>query len=540
MTDNRETLFDLPNTPDEFGVILPPPNLRRLDFSGLDFTTARRAGVEYIKTYFPDDFNDFIASNGMMMLLEIIASTTGKISLRGDILANEGTLPTAQTEEAVVNHLALINQRIKRQTPAVVDVEVSVDQPTYTDIEIEPGTSFTVNGPDGASVTYEIYRAPRDWRGKIIIPAGKRGVIAYGLEGSFASPVEVTSAGGGGQNYVIQDANILESPIFVKVTVGNTTEEWKVITEPIERYGPTDKVVETIFIEDKVKFRFGDDVSGQAPVSGSFIQFSYRVGGGIRGRIGISQIDTTRQLTPLPPANAATTVRFRNISPSSGGTDRETIEAAKKRAPRDFALQRSIVTAEDYAQSASTFSHPVFGAISKSLATIRTGLNANRVEVFALADGPDGLPVTPSAGLKTGLVTFFNDLNVLTDHVVVLDGAIRPVDVEMTVIVNRNADASVVKERVESSVTAYFDITKWEMGLPFYLSNFIETIKRIDGIAYVDVFVPQGNILPTGKLADPTNTTGIGYNELIVMGSRKITYYYEKTPPPGGIKHGMG
>lgn len=538
MADTRETLFELPNTPDEFGVVLPPPNLRRLDFSGLDYTTARRAGIEYIKTYFPDDFNDFIASNGMMMLLEIFSSGVGKLSLRGDILANEGTLPTAQTEEAVVNHLALINQRIRRQTPAVVDIEVSVDQPTFTDIEIQPGTSFNTNGPDSSPVTYEIYRAPGDWTGKIVIPAGKRGVIAYGLEGSFSTPVVVTSAGGPNQNYTVQDAGILESPIFVTITVGNTTEEWKVITEPIERYGPTDKVVEVIFIDDKVKFRFGDDVTGQSPVSGSAIEFQYRVGGGIRGRIGVGQIDTSRQLTPLPPANAATSVRFRNVSPSSGGTDRESLEAAKKRAPRDFALQRSIVTAEDYAQAASNFSHPVFGAISKALASIRTSKNANLVEIYALAEGPDGLPVAPNAGLKAGLVTYFSDLNVLTDYVEVLDGAIRPVDIEMTVIVNRNADASVVKERVENSITSYFNITKWEMGLPFYLSNFIETIKRIDGIAYVDVFVPQGNILPTGKPADPTNKTGIGFNELVVEGSRKVTYYYEKNPPPGGIRQG--
>lgn len=533
-----ETLFDLPTVPDEFGVVLPPPNLRRLDFSGLDYPTSRRAQIEYIKTYYPDDFNDFVASNGMMMLVELIASTTAKLSLRQDILAQDTTLPTAQSEEAVVNHLALINQRIRRQTPAVVDVEISLDQPAFTDVEIEPGTSFSTNGPDSLPIAYEIYRAPGDWRSKIIIPAGKRGVIAYGLEGVFASPVVVSSAGGPNQVYTVQDTAILESPLFVKVTVGETSEDWKVITEPIERYGPTDKVVEALFIDDKVKFRFGDDVTGQTPLSGSSIEFRYRTGGGIRGRIGVGQIDTARQVTPLPPANAAVSVRFRNISPSSGGADRESIAAAKRRAPRDFALQRSIVTAEDYAQAASTFNHPVYGSIAKALASIRTGYNANQVEIYALAEGPDGLPVAPNAGLKAGLATYFKDLNVFTDTTVVLDGALKPVNIEMTVIVNRNADASVVKERVERAITDYFDITRWEMGLPFYQSSFIEAIKGVDGIAYIDVYSPAGNILPTGKAADITNATGIGFNELIVEGSRKVSYYYEKNPPPGGLRSG--
>lgn len=523
-----ETFFELPNTPDEFGVVLPPSNLRRLDFSGLDFTTSRRALIEYIKTYFPDDFNDFVASNGIMMLVEIVSSTTGKLSLRGDILANEGTLPTSKTEEAVVNHLALINQRIKRQSPAVTDIEITVDQPTFTDLEVTAGTSFSTGGPDGNPVYYEVYRAPGDWTGKIVLPAGSRGVIAYGLEGRFASPVVVTSAGGANQKYVVQDNQILESPILVTVVVGATREEWKVITEPIERYASTDKVVEVNFIEDKATFRFGDDVTGQAPLSGSVIEFRYRVGGGIRGRIGVGQIDASRQLSPLPPANAGVSVRFRNVSPSSGGTDRESLDAAKQRAPRDFALQGSIVTAGDYAQAAGSFSHPVFGSVAKSLATIRTSRNANSVEIYALAIGPDGVPVAPNAGLKAGLVTYFSDLNVLTDSVTILDGALRPVDIDMAVVINRNSDASIIKERVETAITDYFKLDRWEMGNPFYLSNFIEAIKRIDGIAYIDVLLPSGNILPTGTVAGETDGEGVGFNELIVEGSRKVSYYYER------------
>ena len=534
-TATTATLFDLPNTPDEFGIVLPPSSLRRIDFSGLDFNTARRAIIEYIKTYFPDDFNDYVASNGIMMIMEIVAATTAKLSLRSDILVNESTLPTAQTEEAVVNHLALINQRIKRQTPAIADIEITVDQPVFTDIEIPAATSFSAAGVDGNPVTYEIYRAPGDWTGKLVLPAGKRGIIAYGLEGQFVAPVSFISAGGANQEYTIQDNDILDAPLFVTVTFGSSVENWKVITEPIERYGATDQVVEVNFIQNTAVFRFGDDVTGQAPLSGSTIVIQYRVGGGIRGRLGIGQIDTSRQLTPLSPANAAVSVRFRNISASSGGTDRETLDQAKKRAPRDFALQRSIVTADDYAQSASAFSHPVFGSISKSVATVRTARNANLVEIYALAEGSDGRPTAPNIGLKTGLVTYFNDLNVLTDSVNILDGVVHPVDIEMTVVINRNFDASVIKSKVEAAIDAFFDLSQWEMGHPFYVSNFIQSIESIDGISYVDLFQPANNIVPTGLIAG-SDPNGVGFNELIVEGNRTIQYYYERNPLSGGVR----
>lgn len=532
MTDNNKTLFNLPTEPESFGVMLPPSDLRRLDFSGLDFTTARRAIIEYIRTYYPNDFNDFVASNGMMMLIEIVAAQVQKLALRGDLLSNESFIGTARTERAVINHLALINQRIKAQTPAVVDMELSLEQAVYSDIEIDPGLRFGAKGSDQDAVYYEVYRAPNDWNSKIIIPAGKRGVVAWAIEGRFATPVSVISGGGPNQRFTITEPNMLESPIFVEVQVGDEVEQWRVITEPIERYTANDRVVEVRFQSDAATFQFGDDVTGRAPISGSTINFRFRVGGGSRGRIGIGQIDNTRPVVPMPPANASVPVRFRNVSPSSGGTDRETIEAAKKRAPREFSLQQSIVTSEDYAIAATSFSHPVYGSVSKALATIRTGLNANRVEIYVVARGPDDRPIVPSVGLKRGLETHFSDLNVLTDHVAALDGQLKTVDIDMNIVVSRNADASIVKQRVEKTIDGYFHIDGWDMGQPFYISNFVEAIERIDGVAYLDLFKPADNILPFDERLASTESEFVSFNEIIVEGKRKTNYYYETLIDP--------
>lgn len=525
---DQETLFDLPTVPDDFGVVLSPSNLRKLDFSGLDYDTARRAIVEYIRTYFPNDFNDFIASNGIIMIMEIVASTVAKLSLRQDLLAQEAYLSTSRTEEAVVNHLALINQRMKRQTPAIVDIECTVDFATQTDIRISAGTQFSITGLDGEQVYYEIYRAPNDWHGDIIIPAGKRGVVVWGLEGRFASPSVELASGNANQKYVIVNDNILEYPIIVTVAVGAMIEEWSVITEPIERYGPNDKVVEVNFFGNKAVFRFGDNITGKIPSAGSTLTFNYRVGGGRRGRIGVSQINTSRQFSAGAPANTVTSVNFRNISPSSGGIDRETVEEAKRRAPRDYAIQRSIVTSSDYAQAASFYSHPAFGSVSKAVTALRTSLNANLVEIYVLADGPDNIPVVPNAGLKAGLKTYFSNLNVLTDNVVILDGVLRSVDVDMNVVMDRNVDASVIKTRVEAAIDSFFDVNNWEMGEPLYVSNLIDIVEGIDGVSYVDVFAPADNILQTGKLAEE-GSAGIGINQIITEGNRKVGYYYKKS-----------
>jgi len=528
------TLFDLPIAPEEIGVLLPPAKLRRIDFSALDFSTARRATVEYIKSYFPNDFNDWVAHNGIMMLIETQASNVAKLSLRADLLSNEAFLPSCTTEAAAIEHLALINQKIRAQTPAVVDVEVSVQSALTVNMEIDPAIHFTMTGPDGRSVNYELFRAPGDFTSKIIIPAGKRGVIAYGLEGRSVGPIRLVSPGGPGQAFSIRGTDILGEPVTIDVFTGDASQSWTATIDPLERYSATDTVVNVTFFSDRLDLLFGDNVNGKAPLAGQEIQVSYRIGGGIRGRIGSYAINESRSLSPAPPATAPVQVLFRNLQPSSGGTDRETLEQAKKRAPRDFAVRAfaadrpaSIVTPTDYANVASTFAHPVYGSIAKAVATVRTSKNANLVELYVLAYGPTGL-VTPSMGLKQALKTYVSEYNVLTDIVDVLDGAIKSIVVDMTVVAHRNADASIIRTKVNAALDSYFDVTSRDLGQPLYVSDIIETVSAVDGVSYVDLFNPVNNVLPTKQLADPTSS-GVGINEIVVEGERNVKIFYEKS-----------
>jgi len=496
----RETLFQLPVDPEQFGVLLPPADLRRLDFSALEFTTARRALIEYIRTYFPDDFNDFVANNGIIMLVELLSYITAVLSLRADVLANEAFLPTANTENAVVNHLALISQKIRRASPAVTDIELSIPNRLGSDVRVPPGLSFQISGGDGDNITYEVFRSPDDFTSDIIIPAGKRGIIAFGIEGRTKSQTSI-SEGISDQRISILDDSILESPVRVTVSGAGSSNQWDRI-EFIEQANPTDEVFEARFFEGELQIVFGNNVTGAIPENGATIEVEYRTGGGRRGRIGAGVIDETRPITPEFPFTATIDVRFRNISGSSGGDDQESIDEAKRRAPRDFATRNVAVAAEDYAQLVNSFSHPTFGSVSKSLATIRTGLNSNRVELHILAEGTDGAITTPSVGLKKAVDTFITDLNVLTDHVVVLDAIIKNVDLEMQVIINRRADPTVVKQAVNDAIDNFFDINNFDLGDPFYVSRLCDAIQSVDGVSYVDIIKPSDNILPVDRLGE--------------------------------------
>ena len=551
----EETVFLLPTDPQEFGVVLAPAELRRINFSALDFVTMRRALVEYVKSYFPSDFNDFVASNGAVMFMELTSAVGNILSLRSDVLVGESFLPTCQTKEALINHLKLINQTINRATPAVVDVEVSLANSALTSLAIPPGIRINISGADGLPLFYELYRAPGDFTSNITIPPGKRGVIAFGVEGRFGNDITAESAGGPDQIIDIRETNVLDEPIIVEISAGGEVTTYSRVSN-LERYGSNDEVFEVRFSEEKATIIFGDDVTGKAPLAGQTITVRYRVGGGIRGRIGTNAINETRSITPDSPASAPVEVLFRNPSPSSGGTDEEGLEEAKARAPKDAATLNSATSGEDYAQLAKTFTHPVFGSVMRAVAALKTGveadmtelveeiraaatvadaveilgtnfINENIVELYVLAEGPDRVPVQPSMGLKQGLLQFFERLSVLTDEVRILDGEIKPVSFRANVVMSRSVDAGTVRQTVSEVVDDFFDVSNFDMGQAFYLSHLYEAIQAVPGVKFVTIFSPADDILSTKKLA-VEGSTGVGLNELLTLGEKNIQFYFER------------
>lgn len=524
--DNRETFFDLPNAPEEFGVVLPPPDLRRIDYTALEWNTLVRSFIEYIRTYFPDKFNDFTASNAVIMLAELMAYTGSNAALHADILANEAFLPTAKTRNAIDQHLKLINRPIKRQTPAIVDVSCRLRTTSAVAITIAPGEKITIDGADGNPVNYELYRAPGDFTSPIEILPNRSGVIAVGIEGSFENPIEVISDGNKQQTITIGNSKVLNEPIFVDVSDGVNQIRWQRVPA-IERAGANDQVYEVRFFENGADIIFGDNVNGKAPISGQQIKVQYRIGGGVRGRIGPAAINESRQISVNPPSIGFIDVDFVNLEASSGGNDEESLETARTIAPKEASALKSATTGQDYSVIAKNFSHPVFGSVMKAVATTRTELNANLVELHILAEGPDGLPVTPSEGLKNGIKAFFAPIMVLTDELRVYDGEVLPVDVDMQVTIARGADQTSVINNVNDAVSVFFDITNREMGQGLYKAQLYEKIQKIDGVRFVSIHGPADNIYPIQADSTSMDNT-VKYNQLIVLGQKKIDYFAER------------
>jgi hypothetical protein len=91
---------------------------RNADFQSYDYETLRKSMVEYLRLYYPEDFNDFIESSEFVALLDLIAFLGQSLAFRADLNARENYIDTAQRRDSVLKLARLISYTPKRNIPA--------------------------------------------------------------------------------------------------------------------------------------------------------------------------------------------------------------------------------------------------------------------------------------------------------------------------------------------------------------------------------------------------------------------------------------
>ena len=91
---------------------------RSADFQSYDFETLRASMISYLRTYYPEDFNDFIESSEFIALIDTIAFLGQSLSFRSDLNARENFIDTAQRRDSILKLARLISYTPKRNINA--------------------------------------------------------------------------------------------------------------------------------------------------------------------------------------------------------------------------------------------------------------------------------------------------------------------------------------------------------------------------------------------------------------------------------------
>ena len=91
---------------------------QNVNFAAFDYATIKRSMIDYIKTYFPENFNDYIESSEFIAILELFAYAAEILAYRLDLNAHENFLFTAERKQSVLRLAKLISYKPSRNLPA--------------------------------------------------------------------------------------------------------------------------------------------------------------------------------------------------------------------------------------------------------------------------------------------------------------------------------------------------------------------------------------------------------------------------------------
>jgi hypothetical protein len=88
------------------------------DFVSYDFETLRNTMLNYLQTYYPEDFNDYTESSEYLALIDMIAFLGQSLSFRTDLNARENYIDTAERRDSVLKLARMLSYNPQRSTSA--------------------------------------------------------------------------------------------------------------------------------------------------------------------------------------------------------------------------------------------------------------------------------------------------------------------------------------------------------------------------------------------------------------------------------------
>ena len=130
---------------------------READFQSYDFETLRKSFIDYIRLYYPENFNDYIESSEFVALLDVMAFMGQALSFRNDLNIRENFIDTAERRDSVVKLANLISYTAKRNQEAqgylkVYNVSTTENVIDYNGVNL---SGVTVNWNDTTNASWQ-------------------------------------------------------------------------------------------------------------------------------------------------------------------------------------------------------------------------------------------------------------------------------------------------------------------------------------------------------------------------------------------------
>jgi len=325
-----------------------------VNFANLDFDQIKTTLRDYLKSNSNFTDYDFEGSN-LSTILDVLAYNTYITSYNANMVANEVFIDSATLRENVVALARNIGYVPKSKKAARASVSFFVDTtnitPTPSAITLKKGPVATTSGAFGnQSFVFSICE-------DITVPIID-GIASFNdikiYEGSLLTSNFTYSARNPNQKFILPNAGVDTSLITVSVKANETSTSQinYVLQDSLFTVKSDSNVYYLQEIEDeRYELLFGDGIFGKALEEGNYITSNYIVTNGDSAN-GVSQFTFAGRLTYTRNSVEYTVTSGISLLTTgliaSGGEQIESVDSIKKFAPRIYASQNRVLTADDY------------------------------------------------------------------------------------------------------------------------------------------------------------------------------------------------
>jgi len=329
--------------------------------SALEFEQIKSSIKNYIKTQNSFTGYDFEGSN-LSMLIDILAYNTLYTSYNVNMAANELNLDTAVLRDNVVSIAKRLGYRSNSYRSAKLTIDLTIgnsSNPLPSDsryVTLKKGNVLSAS-PGGETFTFLV-------RNDIEIDSfGKTSVTIKDVELYEGTEFSIF--------YTVDTSNENQRFFIPNNFVDSNTIKAYVITDPtnnvVKEYTKKNTIVnvsnsdEIFFVEEvqdqKYEVIFGDDVIGRKLNDGEIVKLDYIVSSGSKSNninTSSGNIKITGSIESKNDSDVVTSISYSGITPvykdkySDGGSEYESVQSIKFRAPRYYASQERAVTLSDY------------------------------------------------------------------------------------------------------------------------------------------------------------------------------------------------
>ena len=248
-------------------------------------------------------------------------------------------------------------------------------------------------------------------------------------------------------------------------------------TDSLAELQPTEHVYITKTDDDgNTTVIFGNGENGARPPTGvENIKAVYRNGIGKTGNVKAEQIS----LLATRPLGLKGVI---NPLPATGGADKESRNQARKNVPLMVMSLDRLVSVQDYADFARTFT----GIAKASAMELSDG---RRQLVHLTIAGADDIPIDKNSELYRHLVQALRKLGDPSQPIQVDTRELMLLVISANVKVLPDYQWESVEPKIRKVLLDKFSFEHRELGQDVFLSEVMSTIQEVSGVAYVDVDV---------------------------------------------------